>query len=205
MFGEPLGPTERKLCSDSPFLGATNPQYRGGVSYTTSQWERCSAAQWFALTVKPNHEKTVASVLRSRALEEFLPLYRVRNRWSDRVKELQVPLFPSYVFCRFTFAQRMRVLTIPSVTCIVGFGGEPAPIPDGEIDAVQKLVASRLPLGPWPFLKVGQRVRIDHGALRDVEGILLQIKDSYRVVVSIEMLQRSVAVTIDRDMISSVA
>jgi len=184
-----LGPTIPEVCS--------NFDLQGDFPFHSSY-------KWFALTVKPNHEKTVASILHNRGLEGFLPLYRVRNRWSDRVKELDLPLFPSYVFSRFPFANRVRVLAIPSVTSIVGFGGEPAPIPDDEIDAVRKLVTSRLPLGPWPFLKEGRRVRINHGAMCDVEGILLQIKDSLRVVVSIEMLQRSVAVTIDRDMISSV-
>lgn len=188
-----MGPTERELCQKSAFDGDTVSKPGTNLSY-----------MWFAVTVKPHHEKTVSVVLRNKGLEEFLPLYRVRNRWSDRVKELHLPLFPSYVFCRFAFAHRLRVLTIPSVTGIVGFGGEPAPIPDDEIGAVQKLVVSGLPLGPWPFLKVGQHIRITRGALHDVEGILIQLKDSCRVVVSVELLQRSVAVTIDRDMISSV-
>jgi transcriptional antiterminator NusG len=160
--------------------------------------------RWFALTVRSRHEKAVAAVLRNKSLEGFLPLYRARRRWSDRIQEVHLPLFPGYVFCNFEVAERMRVLTIPSVTGIVGFAGQPASISDEEIGAVQKLVASGLPIGPWPFLKVGQAIRITRGALRDVDGILLQLKDSIRVVVSVQLLQRSVAVTIDRDMISPV-
>lgn len=185
-----MGPTERELYPNSAVIGDGPSQ----SSYTP----------WFAVTVKPHHEKTVSAILRNKGFEEFLPLYRVRNRWSDRVKELELPLFPSYVFCRFTAEDRVRVLRTPSIRGVVGFGDGPMPIPDREIEAVRKLVDSDLPLGPWPFLKVGHRVRITQGSMRDVEGILIQVKDSFRVVVSIELLQRSVAVTIDRDMISAV-
>ena len=159
---------------------------------------------WFALTVKPRHEKAAAKNLSARGLEPFVPLYTVRRRWSDRTKEVQVSLFPGYVFCRFGYEHRLDVLNLPSVTSIVGFGNAPAPIPDSEIDAIRSIVDSGRPYGPWPFLKVGQQVRIEQGALAGIKGILLREKDSWRVVVSVELLQRSVAVEIDRAMISPV-
>jgi transcription antitermination factor NusG len=137
--------------------------------------------------------------LRNKGCEEFLPLYKVRNRWSDRFKEVELPLFPGYVFCRPKSMRRAEVLATPGVREFVSFGDGPASIPEYEIDAVRRLVSSGLPVGPHPFLKVGQKVRITRGSLRDVEGVLLEVKDAFRLVVSINLLQRSVAVTIDRD------
>jgi transcription antitermination factor NusG len=160
---------------------------------------RRSASCWYALTVKPQHEKAAAHVLRSKGLEEFVPLYRTRHRWSDRFKEVELPLFPGYVFCRFAVPQRTTVLTTPSVRSIVGFGKTPAPVAEEEIQAVQAMVSSGLPVGPWPFLKVGQRVCIKQGPLCGLEGILVQLKDAWRVVVNVHLLQRSVAAEIDRD------
>jgi transcription antitermination factor NusG len=159
---------------------------------------------WYALTVKPNHERAAAQALESKGLETFVPLYRSRRRWSDRTKELELPLFAGYVFCRFRGAERARILSTPGVNSVVGFGNKPAPVDDGEINAVRTLVASGLPVGPWPFLRVGERVRVDSGPLCGVEGILTQVKDAWRVVVSIELLQRSIAAEVDRDSLSVV-
>jgi transcription antitermination factor NusG len=159
---------------------------------------------WYALTVKPNHERAAAQALESKGLETFLPLYRSRRRWSDRIKELELPLFAGYVFCRFAGAERARILSTPGVNSVVGFGNRPAPVDEGEIRAVRTLVASGLPVGPWPFLRVGERVRVDAGPLCGVEGILTQVKDAWRVVVSIELLQRSIAAEVDRDALSVV-
>jgi transcription antitermination factor NusG len=162
------------------------------------------SAQWYALTVKPNHEKTTAQALESKGLESFLPLYRARRRWSDRIKELDLPLFAGYVFCRFMGGERARVLTTPGVTSVVGFGNQPAPVAEEEIEAVRAMIASGLPVGPWPYLRVGERVRIEAGPLCGLEGILTQVKDVWRVVVSVELLQRSVAAEVDRDVVSIV-
>lgn len=159
---------------------------------------------WFALTVKPQHEKTAARALGVRGLEYFVPLYRARRRWSDRTKELELPLFPGYVFCRFAAGERAGVLATPGITSVVGFGRTPAPVAESEIEAIQRMVSSGLPVGPWPFLRVGQAVRIEAGPLCGLEGILVQLKDAWRVVVSVHLLQRSVAVEIDRDVLSVV-
>ena len=153
---------------------------------------------WFALCVKPRHEKTTAWALRSKGFEEFLPLHRRLRRWSDRLKELDEPLFSRYVFCRFDPMDRLPVLRTPGVVSIVGFAGNPAPVADGEIAALQAIVKSGLTAQPWPFLQRGQLVRIEAGPLSGLEGILLDWKSRHRLIVSVTLLQRSVAVEIDR-------
>jgi transcription antitermination factor NusG len=158
--------------------------------------------QWYALVVKPNHEKAVFEHLSVSAYEAVLPLYRSRRRWSDRVKEVTLPLFPGYVFCRFSYRSRVRVLRIPSVRSVVAAGSEPAPIPDWEIEAIQAVIRSGLPVKPWPFLKVGQRVVVTAGPLRGVEGILVEFRKTWQVIVSVELLQRSVATEVDLDSVS---
>jgi transcription antitermination factor NusG len=158
-------------------------------------------APWFALHVRSRCEKVVAASLRSKGYEEFLPLYRSRNRWSDRVKDVDLPLFPGYVFCRLRPATRLPVLTTPGVVSIIGSGKIPQPVEPEELVAIQSLVKSGLPAVPWPFLKAGEHVRIEHGALEGVEGILTAVKKEFRVVLSVTLLQRSVAVEIDRSFI----
>jgi transcription antitermination factor NusG len=159
---------------------------------------------WFALTVKPRHEQAVAEHLLGRSLESYAPVYRERRRWSDRIRTVELPLFPRYVFCRFAFADRLKVIGMPSVLSVVGFGGEPAPVQDGEIDAVKTLVGSGLAVAPWLYLRIGQRVRICEGPLSGLEGILAREKSGYRVVVNIELLRRAVAVEIDRNFVGTI-
>jgi len=154
---------------------------------------------WVALQVRPKSEKLVESALISKDIESFLPLYTTRRRWSDRIKQLQLPLFDGYVFCRLDLQIRMPVLTTPGVIQIVGLGKTPVPIEESEIAALQTVVQLGLSSMPWPFLKAGQKVRVEHGPLRDVEGILLQAKGTQRLILSVSLLQRSVAVEVDRD------
>ncbi len=160
---------------------------------------------WFAVTVKPQHERAVEAQLVAKSLEAYLPLYSSRRRWSDRVKTLELPLFPRYVFCRFVFEDRLKVLSVPSISAIVAFGGMPCPITQDEIDIVKRLVGSGLPITPWPFLRIGDRVRIREGSLSGVEGILAKEKAAYRVVVNVHMLQRAVAVEIERDLLEPIS
>jgi transcription antitermination factor NusG len=163
-----------------------------------------STYAWYALTVKPRHERTTALHLVHQGLEEFSPTYRAKRRWCDRTKDLDVHFFPGYVFCRFCYQERMHVLNTPGVTSIVGFGKNPAPIPADEIDALQRIAESRLRVMPWPYMRIGQKIRIEEGVLRGVVGTLLREKDVLRVVVCVELLQRSVAVEIDRQIVSPV-
>jgi transcription antitermination factor NusG len=161
-------------------------------------------SSWFALTVKPRHEKTASQNLRLRGLEEFLPLQRVRRSWSDRKQVVDFPLFPGYVFCRFSYRERMQALNTPGVRSIVGFGATDIALNDSEIESIQTLLSSGLPVSPWPYLRAGETVVIEGGALSGVRGTVIREKNSWRVVVNVELLQRSVAVEIDRDLVGPV-
>ncbi len=153
---------------------------------------------WFALRVKTRCEKLVADSLSRRGYQEFLPLFRARRKWSDRYQEVDLPLFPGYVFCHFPIHRRLPILTVPGVLHVVGIGKTPLPVDEHEIAALRSAVDSGLLMQPWPFLKVGQVVRLEEGPLRNVEGILTEIKGSHQLVVSITLLQRSVAVSVER-------
>lgn len=159
---------------------------------------RSAGGSWFALHVKPRHERAIAQALRGRGFDEFVPLYRAKRRWSDRVKDLEVPLFPQYVFCQFSAQDGLRVLRTPGVRSIVGIGRRPAPVADSEIAALQTMVRSALGAHPWPFLETGQRVRIEAGPLGGLEGILVESRGACRLVVAVSLLQRSVAVEVNR-------
>ena len=152
---------------------------------------------WFALRVRSNFERTSALSLSQKGYETFLPTYQRRTRRWDRTVDVEVPLFPSYVFCRFDFHRRLPILMTPGVVHIVGNGSLPTPVSSEEISAVRAIVASNVGAERWPFLQVGQRVRITAGPLAGLEGILVQLKGSHRLVVSITLLQRSVAAVID--------
>lgn len=160
--------------------------------------------RWFALRVRSHCEKPIAAILHNKGYQEFLPLYRSRRRWSDRTKQLELPLFPGYVFCRFDPCDRLPILTTPGLVHIVGIGKTPVPVDDQEIEAIHAIIRSGLAAEPWPFVKVGNLVRINHGALCGLEGILLEFKKRHRLLVSVTLLQRSVAVEIDRDWVSLV-
>ncbi len=160
---------------------------------------------WFALQVRTRHEPGVANYLLGQGYESFLPLYKCRKRWSDRVKEVQTPLFPGYLFCRFDPQDRLPIMKTPGVMQIVGVNRVPVPVDEVEIAAIQTLVASGIPNQPWPFLQVGERVRIESGSLRGLEGILMDFKGTQRLVLSITLLQRSVSVEIDSAFVSSTA
>lgn len=154
---------------------------------------------WFVTTVRPQHEAAVVQQLAVREIEHFAPTYRVLRRWSDRKKTLDAPLFPGYVFCRFEAGHRARVLKTPGVTSIVGFGGEMAPVAADEMDRVRAMVGSGLAVEPLPYLHQGDRVRILQGPLTGMEGLIVQIKSDWRLVVSVTLLQRSVAVGLDHN------
>jgi len=152
---------------------------------------------WYALRVKSRYENSVASHLQARGFESFLPVYKCRRRWSDRFKEIELPLFPGYVFCQFDPSNRLPILTVPGIVHVVGTGRTPIPVEQTEIAAIQAVVKSGLPSQPWPFLHIGHRVRIEYGPLCGVEGILLGFKGHQRLVLSVTLLQRSVAVQVD--------
>jgi transcription antitermination factor NusG len=155
--------------------------------------------KWFAIRVKPQAERVVATIARYKGFEEFLPLYKTRRRWSDRFQWVDLPLFPGYLFCRLKNEEsRLPILTIPGVLHFVGIGKIPVPIDDREVAAIQATIQSGLLAEPWPFLDVGQKVRIEEGPLTGTEGILVEIRRKQRIVVSVSLLSRSIAVEIER-------
>ena len=160
---------------------------------------------WFGVRTKSNFEKVAASVLQAKGLEAYVPLYRSRRRWSDRIVTMDLPLFPGYLFCRFDWRHRMPVMTAPGVVSIIGFGDDPEPIPDDEIEAVRRVLASGQASEPHLFLREGQRVRVNYGPLEGIEGILLKKKSNWRLVISVNLLQRSLAVEVDRDWVTTLA
>lgn len=159
---------------------------------------------WFAVRTRSNFEKLASIALENKGLVPYLPTYRNRRRWSDRVIVAETPLFRGYVFCRFNPLHRLPVLTTTGVISIVGYGAEPAPIDETEIGAIQAILRSGLATEPCPFLREGQRVRVIRGSLEGVDGILTKKKSDFRLVISVTMLQRSISVEIDREWIKVV-
>ena len=153
---------------------------------------------WYAIAVKPQAERTVEAILAEKNYETFFPVVKRERQWSDRVKQIDVPLLPGYVFCRFDGEQRLPIMTTPGVREIVGFGRRAAPIDDGELVALRRVIESGAHVEACEFLTRGDRVEVVGGAMQGLCGILLEIKGSCRVVLSVELLQRSVAVEMDR-------
>jgi len=152
---------------------------------------------WYAAYTCANHEKQVATQLDVRAVEHFLPLYDSVRRWKDRRMKLQLPLFPGYVFVRLLLRDRLKVLQVPGVARLISFNGQPAALPDNEIEALRAGLATQLRAEPHPYLTVGRRVRVKHGPLEGVEGILIRKKNAYRVVLSLDLIKQSASVEVD--------
>jgi len=152
---------------------------------------------WYAADTCAHHEKRAAAELGMREVERFLPLYSSVRRWKDRRVTLDLPLFPGYVFVRLALRDRLRVLQIPSVVRLVGFNGLPAALPEEEMEILRSGLCRSLRAEPHPFLTVGRRVRITGGPFAGLEGVLKRKKNSLRVVVSLSLIERSVAVDVD--------
>jgi transcription antitermination factor NusG len=164
---------------------------------TTIRCETGNELRWYALFTRHRHEKLVALSLSNKNFEVYLPLYRSVRRWKDRAKELSLPLFPGYVFLCEGMDRQLQLLTTPGVVHIVGWGGRPAIIPQGQLDAVRQIMETRQGVEAYPYLACGNRVRVKSGPLAGLEGILTRKKGLARLVVSMEMLGRSAAVEID--------
>jgi len=156
-----------------------------------------SEPHWYAAYTCANHEKRVAEQMAERSLDFFLPQYRSVRRWKDRRVELEMPLFPGYIFVHMELRERLRVLEVPSVVRLVGFGGRAAALPDEQITRLRSGLEPKLRPGPHPYLTVGRRMRILRGALEGMEGILLRCKGSIRVVLTLELILRSISVEVD--------
>ena len=161
--------------------------------YTTSD-----SLLWYAVRVQSRLAVVASAGLRDKGYTEFFPVYRAKRRWSDRMQKVELPLFPGYLFCRFDASRRQPVLSTPGVIDIVGAGKRPIPVDDEEIEAIRAVLRSGFAAQPYPFLTVGARVYIEAGPLAGVEGIVTSTDKVCRLVVSVALLQRSVAVEIDR-------
>ena len=175
----------------------TELQSKCGTTQILNERPEASAESgWYAIRVRARAEKLVATSLREKGYDEFLPLYRKRSRWSDRVKETEFPLFPGYVFCHGDLVGKPSLIQTPGVVGILSFGGKPAVVSSREIEFIKRIIEFGADAEPWPFLREGQRVRIQQGALAGVEGIIVRAKSDWRLVLSVEALCRSVAVEI---------
>jgi transcription antitermination factor NusG len=184
-----MGPTGMSMTS--PVVNAANPTRY--LQLPSSYSEQL----WYAAYTSANHEKRVAEQMGVRQVEHFLPLYTSIRRWKDRRVTLELPLFPGYVFVRLALRDRLQVLQVPGVANLVGFHGTPAALPQAEIDALRTSLASGVRAEPHPHLNVGQRVRVKNGPLAGMTGILVKRKNRVRLVVSVELIQRSIAVEMD--------
>jgi len=157
-----------------------------------------ASERWFALQVRTRWEGSTAVLLSGKGYQTLLPTYKAKKHGHGKRRDGSAPLFPGYVFCQFDAQNRLPVLITPGVIAIVGRGRVPLPVDDAEISGIQTLVASGLPVEPWPYLELGQRIRIESDALKGLEGILINIKGNHRIVVSVSLLRRSVALEVDR-------
>ena len=157
---------------------------------------------WFALRVKPNHEKKVSELISYQGMEEFLPLYRVRRKWAQRWQNMDVPLFPGYIFSRFERQSWSKIINTPGVIDAVRFGTTLASVDEEEINALQLVQRSKTAMEPSPYLRVGQTIRVTAGPLAGVNGTLLEVKGVTRLVLSVTILQRSVLVEMDRSWVT---
>jgi transcription antitermination factor NusG len=181
---------EQKAVAISPALDRDASE---GVILTSGYVE----PRWYAAYTSANHEKRVTMQLEQRSVEHFLPLYESLRRWKDRRMKLQLPLFPGYVFVRLALPDRLKVLQVPGVARLVGFNGQPAVLPDRDIQALRTSLTAQVRAEPHPYLTVGRRVRIDRGPLAGVEGILIRKKNALRVVLSLDLIMRSASVEVD--------
>lgn len=159
--------------------------------------ENSLVLRWFAVHTRSRHEKSASEQLHHREIETFLPLYRCTRRWQNGDHEVHLPLFPGYTFVRIALRDRLRVLKVPGVVRLVGFNGIAAPLEDQDVEGLRRALAAGVKAAPHPYLTVGRRVRITAGPLNGHEGILVRRKGALRVVLSIDLIQRSVLVDLD--------
>jgi transcription antitermination factor NusG len=162
-----------------------------------------TAIPWFALQTRPRNEKQVERLLTHKGYECCLPMYRQKRRWSDRVIEVELPLFPMYVFCRFNPSAMGKAIATPGVTRIIGFGGRPAEVNVEEVESLQLLGQSAFLREPWAYIPNGTLVQVETGPLAGAQGIICSGEDRRRLVISVTLLQRSVAVQLDENTVIS--
>lgn len=170
------------------------PTHDRDVAYPGT-WPATSA--WYAVYTRSRQERVVKDQLDGKAIENFLPTYEKISQWKDRRKAIQWPLFPGYLFVRISPWERLEVLKTHGTVCIVSNGTQLLPIPDKQIEDIRNFIEKGLKVDPYPYLRVGHRVRIKEGPLRDIEGILVRKKNKSLLVVTVELIQRSVSVELE--------
>jgi len=163
---------------------------------TASLDSRICEPPWYAIYTRHQHEKVVAQILTSRGFEAFLPLFATRRNWKDRTKALSLPLFPCYVFLKGGIERRLQIITTPGIYGLVSSGGQPAAIPNFEIEAIRRAVECGARIETHPFLKCGTWVRVKCGPLAGIEGILVRKKNISRLVLSVEILGTAAAMEV---------
>jgi transcription termination/antitermination protein NusG len=153
--------------------------------------------RWYALYTRSRHEKSVGELLQRKRIETFLPLYETIRRWKNGDHRVELPLFPGYAFVHIALRDRLHVLKVPGVVRMVGFDGGPTPLDDTEVESLRRALSAGVKAAPHPHLTVGRRVRITAGALAGREGILLRKRGEVRVVLSVDLIQRSVLLSVD--------
>ncbi len=169
----------------------------GAESFAGGELEAYFQPRWYAAYTRANHERRVADQLAERGVENFLPEYESVRKWKDRKVRLQMPLFPGYVFVHLSLQNRLRVLQVPGVACLVGFAGRPVAVPEEEFARIRGFLNKGFRVEPHPYLEAGQCVRVHSGPLEGMEGIVVRRKNGSRLVISLELIQRAVAVDVD--------
>jgi transcription antitermination factor NusG len=157
-----------------------------------------SSNYWYAARVRTGAESRLSTSLVQKGYEIFLPTYAATRSYSDRIKKIDAPLFPGYLFCKMDLIDRLPLVQTPGVVSIVSVGGVPSAVDDLEIEAIRRLMASNPPATPWPYLREGDTVLIQHGSLTGVSGIIVRARGQDRLVLSVHLLQRSISVEIER-------
>jgi len=171
----------------------------------SAQNQSAVGGPWCAIYTRHQHEKTIAQSLSAKGLEVFLPLYDATRRWRDRTVHLSLPLFPCYLFLRGMQERKLEVVTTPGIVSILSINGEAAVIPETEVESIRKAIEWGNRVEPHPFLRRGDRVRVISGPLQGLEGILVRKKNLFRLVLSVEILERSAAVEVDVSAVERVA
>ena len=174
------------------------------LSQTAATSEKWDGPRWYVAHTRSRHEKSVAHILEHKQIETFLPLFRAVRRWKNGDHQVDLPLFPGYAFVRIALENRLQVLKVPGVVQFVGFQGSPAPVEDEEVESLRQAISSGVKARPHPYLAAGRRVRVTAGPLSGREGILIRRKGLTRVVLSIDLIQRSVAADLDAQSIEPV-
>lgn len=165
--------------------------------FASANQDRPAETHWYALYTCARHEKQVARQIEQRHISCFLPVYRSVRRWKDRRKELELALFPGYVFVHIALKDRLRVLQVASAVRFVSFNGHPVPLPEADMESLMNGLSRGVRAKPHPYLSVGRRVRVRSGPLAGAQGILVRRKDRFRVVLSLDLIMRAVAVEVD--------